>query len=303
MRHRASSADRVSTLLFLAGLALAVPDAYAADRAGSMHFSVDYQYISVDGFEGTAGEVPIGTVDTHVWNFEFEYAATDRLTLSAGIPLLRRRYQGTFPHDPRILDPPRDAEFIDDGEYHTDFQDFHLGIRYLWKTRPLIVEPFVYLGIPSNDYPFFAHSAVGQNLWKVDVGANLVYFPTLSDFFYGARVARVFVEETLGTNIDHWRVDGQVGYFFTPRVAGRAFLMVKEGNGLDFPDDFPPPRTDERWYQHDRMVKHNFVNAGVGVDWAVSERYGLSFSVLRMIHAENIHIVEYAVNFGLSVEF
>ena len=81
--------------------------------------------------------------------------------------------------------------------------------------------------------------------------------------------------------------------------------MHREGDGLSFPTDFPPPaeRTDEMWYQHDRLVKHNFTNAGIGLDWRINERHIMSASVLTMLRATQIHDVRYAINVSLSRSF
>lgn len=303
--RRALPSGRTGKLLLLGGVLLGLSGTAVAQEQSDSHlyFSVGYQFIHVDGFESTIGELPIGTTDTHSLNFELHWQFNGRWGLSAGLPLIRKRYEGPGAHNPSAIIPPQDAEFIDDGQYHTSFQDLHLELRYLWKTRPVVIEPFVALGVPSTDYPFFAHAAVGQNLWKFDVGASFTWLPVLSDFYYSLDVSRVFVEKTLGTNIDHWRIDGTVGYFFSPDLSGRVFLMVKEGNGRDFPDEFPTPRNTPYWYQHDRMVKHNYINAGAGIDWAFSNDYELSFSALTMVHADNVHIVEYAFNVELSTAF
>lgn len=275
----------------------------AQGQAGHGQFAITYQVIRADGFEATNGKLDIGVTDTHTLNFDLDYHLTDRWSVSVGIPLVRKRYTGTFPHDPSVLVPPRDAPNIDDGQYRTDFQDWHLGLSYLAVDGRLRVEPFIALGVPSSDYPFFGHAAVGQNLWKFDVGASFSYAPGLSDAWYRADLAYVFVEETLGVSIDHWRLRLETGYFFNQAWSGRVFVLAKEGDGLDFPDDFPPPRTSEKWFQHDRMVKHNYVNAGLGVDWAFDERHRLSLTGLTMVHADQVHIVEYAFTLGLARSF
>jgi len=271
--------------------------------AGDGHVSLSYQYISVDGFEGTSGKFDIGTVDTHSINVEVDYALSDRWSVSAGIPWVARRYRGGFPHQPANLQPPRDDEFIDDGDYNTGFQDFHLGSSYRLTDGRFQVEPFMRYGVPSHDYPFFGHAALGQNLWHLELGTHLEYFPGLSDFFYRASPSYVFVEETLGQSIDHWRLNLEAGYFLRANLAARAFVLAKQGDGLEFPDDFPLPRSGELWYQHDRLVQHNFVNVGAGLDWGISRDRQASFSIMTMVHADQVHIVEYAVTLAISQAF
>ena len=285
-------------------LAQAAVAAEPESRAGHGHFSVDFQVIRIDGFRNSSGVSPIGTADTQSLNFDFSYYVTDRLTVSAGIPYIRKRYNGTLRHNPLALDPPRpDVENVDLGDWNTDFQDFHLGVRYLAKEGPVSVEPYAYLGVPSHDYPFFGHAAVGQQLLKFDVGTSITWKPGLSNAYYQADVGYVFVEETLGVDISHWLVTGTVGYFFSPKLTGRLFGQLKKGHGLTFPDDFPLPRTTEKWYQHDRLVKHNYANVGVGFDWSFADGYQLRANAMTMVWEEQVHIMDYTFSIGMSKAF
>lgn len=267
------------------------------------HVSLSYQNIRIDGFQSSIGKLPIGETDTHSLAVEVDFELNDRWRLSAGLPLIRKRYRGPGPHVPVALVPPSNDEFIDDGSYHTEFQDLHVGLHYVLRSDDVTLEPFIAFGIPASDYPFFGHAAVGQNLDRLELGSLLAFSPALSDFYFRAIPAYQFVEETLGVNIDHWKLDLEVGYFFTPRIAGRLFVMFKDGDGLVFPDDFPPPRTDERWHQHDRMVKHNYRNAGIGADYAVNEQLSLSLSVMTMIHAEQVHDMRHTLTVGMTRAF
>ncbi|MDH3640822.1 MAG: transporter [Gammaproteobacteria bacterium] len=275
----------------------------AASEADRGHIALSYQYIRVDGFESSIGELDIGTTDTHTFSVEVDYKLTDRVSVSVGVPLVTKRYRGGGPHVPSSIIPPQDDQFIDDGDYHTEVQDISFGVRYLLTTSPLTIEPFLFYGVPSHDYPHFAHAAVGQNLWRVEAGASFTYLPPLSDFYFRLAPSYTFMEETFGVSIDHWRVHGEVGYLLKPGVSARVFALVKEGDGLDFPEDFPPPRNTEFWFQHDRMVRHNYVNMGAGVDWQFSERTALSFSALTMVEAEQVHKMDYAFTVGLSRSF
>ena len=272
--------------------------------AGHGHFSIGYQVISVDGFQSSVGELPIGTVDTHSLNFEVDYNLTDRWSLSAGIPYVRKRYNGPGQHDPLKLDPPRpEIENVDTGAWNTGFQDIHVGVRYLAREGLFSIEPYVFLGAPSTQYPFFGHAALGQQLMKLYVGSAFTWKPGLSDAYYRLDTSYVFVEETLGTNIDHWLIGAETGYYFKPQLSGRLFMLLKHGNGLVFPDDFPPPRTDEGWYQHDRRVKHNFMNMGIGLDWTIDDRYQLSTNVMTMVWADQVHIMDYTLSLTLGRSF
>lgn len=302
-----SSAPYSALAIALSALLLATTPLWAAEeavRTGHGNVSVSYQYISVDGFEASTGTIPIGTVDTHSLFFEVDYHLTERWTVGAGVPYVRKRYKGSFPHDPLTLDPPRPwIENVDQGDWNSDFQDLHIGLKYLAKDGPLVIEPFAFYGTPTNSYPFFGHAAVGQQLWKFDLGTSFAYFPGLSNAYYRADIAYVFVEQTLGTSINHWKIFGEAGYQFTAHLTGRLFFLLKDGKGLDFPDDFPPPRTTELWYQHDRLVKHNYLNVGIGLDWNFDNGYQISANFMRQPWQEQVHKMEYAFSIGISRGF
>ena len=106
-------------------LLLAASPSWAEDdgtRAGHGYVSVTYQYFSVDGFEASNGFVPSGPVESHSLLLEMDYHLTERWTISAGIPYMRKRYRGTYEHDPLLLDPPRPwVENIDQGNWNSDF--------------------------------------------------------------------------------------------------------------------------------------------------------------------------------------
>ncbi|MGH8223638.1 MAG: hypothetical protein ACREQZ_11760, partial [Woeseiaceae bacterium] len=165
------------------------------------------------------------------------------------------------------------------------------------------IQPYAYLGVPSSDYPFFGHAAVGQQILKFDIGSAITWFPPISDAYYRLDLGYVFAEKTLDVSIDHWLIRAEAGYFFSPRLTGRVFALLKKGHGLTFPDDFPMPRDTEKWYQHDRMVKHNYMNVGAGLDWAASEKYRVTTSVMTMTWAQQVHVMKYTLNVGVSRDF
>lgn len=286
----------------LVGCLSTLPQAGAAESRGRI--AIEFQHIHTDGFQATTGDLDIGTTDTDSIDLELELRLGQRWTLSASLPWIRKRYQGRAPHDPAAIDPPVDSKFIDTGGYHSSFQDLHIAVQFAALDTPFwLIAPFAYYGQPVEDYTFFAQSAVGQNLRRFGIGTTITWFPPFSDFYLTFAPGYEFVEETLGTNISHWRIGAEVGYFLNPALDVRGFALIKEGNGRDFPDDFPPPRDDEWWYQHDRMVRHNYVNLGLGLDWQVSERNRFSVSGMTMVHADQVHIMKYTVTLGLSRTF
>ncbi len=286
--------------LFFMSLALA-PLGAAAESRGS--WSLTYQQIKVSKIKVNVGEVDIGRVDTQTLDFSGAYRLTDRLSVYAGIPLVRKRYKGPMPHQPANIPGREDEEFIDDGDFHVEWQDFSLGLSWLaFESIQFQVEPFVSYGIPSQDYQHFGNAAVGQNLWHLQLGTRFTYVPLFSDFYFRFDPSYTFVEETLGASVNHWRAHIEVGYWFSNTLSGRAFVMSKYGRGLEFPDDFPT-QTDENWFQHDRTIKHNYTNVGLGLEWLFNAKTRARTSVLRMVDADQIHVVDYAFSLGVTRSF
>ena len=61
---------------------------------------------------------------------EVDYSMNDRWELFGGLPFITKRYNGSRPHDPATLSLNVNESFIDDGDYHSDFQDLTIGVRY-----------------------------------------------------------------------------------------------------------------------------------------------------------------------------
>jgi hypothetical protein len=192
-----------------------------------------------------------------------------------GLPYIKKKYDGPAKHNPMTLVPPRpEVPFIDDGSYHGNLQDGLIGVHYLLASQPLQIEPFVNVLIPTHDYPHFAQAAVGQNLWKVETGVEATHWLPFSFWYYRVAASYTFVEETLGVNVNHFRLNGELGYVLSPAFAVHGFFHGKDGRGDDATDFPPTQRTDERWYQHDRTSRHSYLNAA-SADWYFHENYEL----------------------------
>lgn len=296
----------IGTLLLL--MTLSVNAAEAESHKGSGQVVLTYQFNSTDGFESSIGDLPIGSIDTHVMNVELQYALTDRLTITAGLPYVRKRYNnGPLPHDPMLLVPPRPyIENVDLGDWNTGFQDFNIGAKYRLIEGAFSVSPFAYLGVPSNEYPFYGNAAIGQQLTRLQLGSSLMWYPGLSNAYYSADIGYVFVEKTMGVSVNYWNIRVEAGYQFTPRITGRLFGLLKKGSGNSVPDNypgFPTALTDELWYQHDRMLKHNYMNIGIGIDWALNDNYSISSNYMEMVWADQVNILEYAFTLSLARAF
>ena len=308
-----SRISRASVLLSVICAVLWLPNIWADEAlrlndelytVGSGSVLLNYQYIGVNEFQNGASQGAIGDVTTQSLYLELDYAFAERWRLKVGVPYIKKRGLPPSPHDPLAVIPPHpEISNIDDGTYHATFQDFFIDVTYLWIDKPVRVEPFVSVNIPSHDYQFFANSAVGQNLWKVEVGLELTHVLPFSDWYYRLGGGYAFVEQTLGVNVNHFRFHAEVGYFLKPNFTLNVFSLGKIGNGESAQTYPPSNRTTERWFQHDRTLKHNSVNAGIGADWFFHENYQLSANVFTTVWGDSVHWIDIAGGVGITRYF
>jgi hypothetical protein len=295
-------AGLLSLLLLTNSTAVLAQDDEVTGR-GSLR--LEYQFIRTGAFDSSIGDIDIGNTDGHTFLLSAEFALNDRWTLFASLPWISKRHQGALPHDPvndiTEWDPP-DLTLVDDGDFHSDFQDLYVGVSYLAKSGALSLAPFVSYGLPTHNYPIYAHAAVGRNIWHVPVGVAWSYLPHFSDFYFSGDVAYVFSQKTLGVDISHWLINTTVSYYVTPSFAPKVFVSIKHGTeGLDWPDDYDiTALNDQKWYYHDRMIKHNFINGGVGFDWILNDRYQLSGSWFTMLRPDQVNKIDYAYTLGMT---
>ena len=284
---------------------LLISDVAFADK-GDGSFRLEYQSVKTGDFASSIGDLDIGETQAHVLMFSGSYELTGRWRVFASLPWIKKRHQGALPHNP-TLDlteyPQADQTLVDDGTYHDNWQDLYVGVSYAaYQGVRWYVSPFVSFGTPTNDYPFYAHAAVGRNIWHLPVGASFGFQPYFSDFTFSGDIAYVFTEKSLDINIDHWLINFDLGYHVSPGLVPKVFVSIKHSsNGLSFPDDFDlTALNDEAWYFHDRTIKHNFINAGVGFDWRVNDKYMLSGSALTMIDPDQVNTVDLGWSLGFT---
>ncbi len=303
--------DSLLAALALAGTAARAQDVTRnpAERRGEI--DITYQYSEEQNLDTTN----IGTINTPVLttqslDFNVRYALKDRWTIEGGLPLISRRWGGDgklpedpagYAHNPRNFVPPHDdAAFTDDGNYHTYFQDWRLGGRYLALRDPVIIEPYVMIGFPATDYPFLGSAAPGEHVRREEIGSTFAYRPPFLNWYFSVEIGYQYVEKTLDVNKNATRVDAEIVYFVNPKVAVKLFASSKNGHGIEPP---APDLTSDIWYHHDQLIRHNYINAGLGADWNLSGRNRLNFSWIQMVHAEDIFDLRGAVSFSLSRGF
>ena len=299
------------TLMIVASMASA--QERIADFDNSIR--LEYFYVHTGDWQAPDGSFNAGTTDTHAFLLSGVWSPQEKWKIYGNIPYVESRlddptgYDGT--HNPLVdfveYTPP-DLRFIDDGDFHGGLQDLTLGVQFLAVDHPAFtLSPFVSYGTPASDYPIYGSAAIGRGLNELHVGVSMEFIPYFSDWYFQADIAYAFSEHVVGVDPSYWLTYFSAGYYLTPRFVPRIFLTSRHApSGLRYPEDFEPYEEkydNEYGWRHDQTIKHNYINAGIGFDFIINERYELSGSYYQTIDAEYIFGVDYAFSVALMRSF
>lgn len=285
------------------------PGGEPASRHGQI--SIGYQVAHTEGLVNQDGAHFFDSFATDVQslNLDVDYWLGERWSVHASLPFIRKRsVNDPGSHNLNILTVPHpESRYIDDGEYHGAWQDWSLGVEYHASLGTFEVTPHLYIGYPSHDYTFFAAAAVGQNLKKARLGADVSQRVGRSNFHYSVGYSYEFVEEVFDINTDKQHFRLSAWYDFSPQLSARVFANGRKGKGLTNADvnriDPGPNRTSELWYQHDRLLTYDYAIAGIGSTWRFNERWAVSASAASMVWVRVNYDLKYAYELQLLRSF
>jgi hypothetical protein len=281
---------------------LVIPSAASAQAwlfpkgEGTVSLSYQNQFVADHVFEnGDAHD--IGHILSHALTLDVDYSFTDKLAVRVAIPFIAGKYYGPAPHQLPA----------DNGTYRSTFQDFTTDVRYNLTKRRIVLTPFFRAVIPSNSYPYFAHSAAGRDQREYHLGTNLArrLDPLIPKAYLQAQYSYAFVERVLGISPNRSNLELQVGYFLTPRlslIATGQGMYTHSGVELDF-NLFHVGLTDDRWIHHDQIAKSSLLDLGGGTSFAVTPSWQMFLTVARSIEGRNAHLHAAIVTIGVSRSF
>lgn len=273
---------------------------------GHGSISVAYQDLFVATHTDSSGNAAFpGSISNHSLFFNFDYGLTDRLAMNVGLPYKSNKFSGRGVHNPASLDTDYGQQFLDDGLYHGGWQNWSVGLRYLWRERPLKVTPFVTFGYPSHDYTTFAHSALGTGQKQLQLGLNVgrQLNPPRQNAYFQVGYAYSIMEKVESRRVDHSTFTAEVGYFLTPRLSVNLLASAqKTHHGFEFPGDYPN-RRDEHFFHHDQNLRNDFINVSAGLNLQASERYSVFASYAHTVWGENTHLIDRAITLGVARSF
>jgi hypothetical protein len=260
--------------------------------------SLSYQNLYVADHVYENGDAhDIGHILSHAVTLDVDYSFTDKLAVRVAIPYISARYYGQKPHQLPL----------DDGSYHSTFQDFTTDIRYNLTKRSVVLTPFFRAVIPSNNYPYFAHAAAGRDLREYHLGTNVGrrLDPWIPRAFLQAQYSYAFVERVLGIAPNRSNAEFQLGYFLTRRLsllANGQGMYTHRGLELDF-NQFHAGLTPDQWIHHDQLAKTRLFDLGGGTSFGVTPSWQMFLTVARSIEGRNGHLHAAVVTVGVSRSF
>jgi hypothetical protein len=51
------------------------------------------------------------------------------------------------------------------------------------------------------------------------------------------------------------------------------------------------------------MLKHNYMNIGIGLDWALNDDYSLSSNYMEMVWKDQVNVMDYAFTLSIARTF
>lgn len=220
-----------------------------------------------DGFRRETGQ----SVTTSLL-LEADYAITDRLSASAGIPYVFAKYTGALP-------PPSMAPHDACKCWQSAFQDVALTARYRLGRESWAVTPVFRYSRPSHDYRFTGEAVAGKNLQEAQVGvlagARLGFLRSATA---QAGYTHAFVDSPLpDLSLDRSNGFVDLGYAVTRRFYVRAASTwqrthggLRVGSPTGIPFLFPGElNTPERFAHRDRLQKTHYVQVGGGLAYSI----------------------------------
>jgi hypothetical protein len=315
----------MSFLYVVAGSAHAGGDDWSFDAPGDQpavghgHISIGLQGARTQGLVSGTGEVfnEALTTDVRSMTLGIEYWLGEQWSLHASLPFISKRaLNDTGLHDQtRLVVPRPESTFIDDGQFHSAWQDWQLGLAFHRSLGRFDIDSHAVFTYPSHDYIFFASAPVGQGLKKLRIGADVSQRIGQSNLHYSVGYSYEFVERIKdipvgGVQYGNINTDNQylrlsAWYDFSPQLSVRVFGNRRTGKGLVNSEvrSIDPFLRSELWYQHDRLLQYNYAIAGLGSTWDFNDQWSVSASAATMVWVRVNHDMKYAYELQLLRRF
>jgi hypothetical protein len=231
---------------------------------------------------------------------EGEYAVSDRLAVTLGLPFIMARYHGKGP-------TPANLPVDQCRCWHSGFADFSGSVRYRLGQGATAFTPTLGFGVPSHAYNYQGEAVLGRRLKEVRLGASAA---TPLDFLPGLLVSATysyaFVEKAevdvpnnrsnawvdlSYTFRERWFAHANVGWQRTH--GGLRFGSIAPGTDLPFPGEVG--LSGPKFEEHDRLLRDNH--------WKLGGTLGRSLGRVDLFAAFSMYIAGTDTHDGQSFTF
>jgi hypothetical protein len=297
-----TSPRRVALVVCLVALAGALAPRQALAQAwvpakGEGAVGVAIQNQNVRDHILTTTRVDVGHINTFALITDFTYGLTDKIAVDVALPFVTSKYTGDRPHPTPI----------DDGTFHSSFADFRFALRYNLTRGGAVITPYIGSIVPSHAYEFFAHSAVGERLHEVQIGAYVakLFEHGLPGAFISGRFGYGFTEKVLDISHNRSMFDLELGYFFAPSF--RAFVNTGgqyTHGGIDLPPVGGLAALAPQFRGvHDQIDRAHSLKLGGGAAYSLTDSVDIFGSFVRTMTGRNEHALRRGITVGASWSF
>jgi hypothetical protein len=222
-----------------------------------------------------------------------EYAFTDRLSMSFGVPYLGSKYTGP---EPSFFGLPIDDCLC----WNHGWQDFGFTARYNLFNGASALTPSISLGVPTHNYDYYGEAALGRNLKEIrlqlDAGRRL---DAISDrLSVSARYSYAIVEEVLDLPNNRSNIALEADFLAMRKLVVRGGVSWQRSHGGLRSDEI---LTEEQIAQYDRIVKDNNFHVNGGLSYSLP-KVDVFASYVHYAAGTDTH-VGHAITAGLSIPF
>src|SRR5262245_24259722 len=184
--------------------------------------SLTYQNYDVAGhYDALGRKNNNGGTHSHGAVPEIDYGITDSIGVTVSLPFIASKYTGPpvyFVGGVETHPGP-----LDDGTYHSAFQDVRVEARRLFWAGPIPVAPFIGASFPSHAYETVGEAVPGRGRRDFQVGANvgLNLDRLLIGAYAHARYGYATAQRIMGFAFTRSNVDVEVGCPLGSRVVLR----------------------------------------------------------------------------------
>lgn len=235
------------------------------------------------GYTAEGSHWYLGDTVGHTALLLVDYSLHARFAFSANIAWVTSKYEG---HSPVNLD-------VDDGNYHSTWQDFGFNFRGVALDREVVITPFVGLGTPVQKYPISGHTVAGRGLREFRFGTNIGWImdSVLPAAYLHGSFTYGLAEKVDDVRLSRVNIDLEAGYLV------RSFAFRAMGGwqntlwGIDWvsgdPND-PQVHGEGATSFTNQLSASRFARLGLGLSYSFLDAFALSTSLFYTVWGENI---------------